>query len=149
MVLNISQFRKDWQVFNMKIPILLVLLIPLFSSTKLRLRLPSLPPVLSELREIKEKFFAHGLNNIKFRSNINNKITPSTTAQTTTPTTTITTTTTPTTTTKKTNTGRKEMAVQSKKLVSLVRSFVKDMRDKTKDSKLVFPSFGYLLTNLV
>ena len=123
--------HSDWKVFNtMKLLILLVL-IPLFSSTKIRVRLPSLPPVLSEIREIKEKFIAQGLNNIGLR--INNKMirkTPTTTTSTTT-----TTTTTPEpTTTNKTQKRREQIGVESKKLVSLITSHLNDVRDKTKDS---------------
>ena len=125
----------------MKLLILLVL-IPLFSSTKIRVRLPSLPPVLSEIREIKEKIIAQGLNNIGLR--INNKMirkTPTTTTSTTT-----TTTTTPKpTTTNKTQKRREQIGVESKKLVSLITSLLKDMRDKTKDSS----PLSYLMTNLV
>ena len=122
----------------MKLLILLVL-IPLFSSTKIRVRLPSLPPVLSEIREIKEKFIAQGFNNIGLRTN--NKMirkTPTTTTSTTT-----TTTTTPTT--NKTKKRREQIGVESKKLVSLITALLKDMRDKTKDSS----PLSYLMTNLV
>ena len=135
----------------MKLLILLAL-IPFFSSTKIRIRLP---PVLSELREIKEKFVAHGLNNMnKLRININNKInrkTPTTTG----PTIPAITTTTTTTTTMKaittTKPGRKQIGVESKKLVSLITSFLKEMRGQTEDStgltQLGFPTFS-LMTNL-
>ena len=132
----------------MKVLILLALVIPLFSSTKLRVRLPSLPPLLSELNEITEKILAHGLNNRGFRTKNNKKIKPSTTAPTV-PikiTTTTTSTTTTTTTSTATNTEEIERAVQSSKLVSLVTSFLKNMKDSNV-STLGFPS--YLLTNLL
>ena len=111
--LNFSHLWKDREYFNtMKIPILLALLIPLFSSLFR----------LSELREVEERYIAN------LRSNINYKRGRTPAAPTTTTTTTAATTTTTTaTTTNPIRTGQMKMADQTKKLVSLVANLLHDV----------------------
>merc|ERR1711874_681508 len=107
-----GQYQEDLVAFNtMKLPILLALLIPLVASTELRVRLPPLPPAISKFKEMKAKHIARSLNN--FRSNIIGPRAPTIPATTTA----TTSTSPPPAPTKKRNTGKRQLAVQSKKLV--------------------------------
>lgn len=173
MILNILQSGSEG-LNTMKVPILLALIIPLFSysklniqlptlppllpSIKLRVRLPTLPPlppIISEIKEFKEKIIA-GLKKRKFRSDniaetttaetIPTKIKTTTKIKITTTTTTTTSTTTTTTSTllastTNSTTDRIQLAIQSKKLVSLVISLIKDMKENTNDSSWGFQFF--------